>query len=241
MMSVSDTSIWAIVPAAGVGRRMGRDIPKQYLPLLQKTVIEHTLKRLLAVERINSVIVVLHQHDHYFANLPIAKDPRVLSKTGGDYRSDSVLAALESLEKKAKPNDWILVHDSVRCCIRTSKIHQLLDQLAENPVGGILAVPSRDTLKQSNFEGDILKTLDRNSIWQAQTPQLFRFDILHTALRRAREQQETVNDESSAIELMKLQPHLVEGHYDNIKITHPEDLVIAEAILKQQRCEGEKI
>ncbi len=227
-------NIWAIVPAAGIGQRMGSTLPKQYLSVNSQTVIEHTLNRLLEVDVISEIVVALNQLDQQFVSFPLSRHSKITTVIGGQERSDSVLAALNSLQKKAKLSDWILVHDAARCCIRPSAIYTLLETLAEDKVGGILGVPSSDTLKHVDSDNNIQKTVDRNVIWQAQTPQLFRYGLLRDALQHALKQGEAITDEASAIEFAGYQPKMVIGHHDNIKITHPEDLAIAEVVFKQQ-------
>jgi 2-C-methyl-D-erythritol 4-phosphate cytidylyltransferase len=233
----NDEKVWAIVPAAGTGTRMGSHLPKQYLPLLGKTVIEHTLQRLLKVEGVEGVVVALNARDQQFSRLPVANDKKIHTTIGGRERSDSVLSALESLQKKAKLSDWILVHDAARCCIHSAVIQTLLTTLASDDVGGILGVPASDTLKQVGEDQEILLTLNRSVIWQAQTPQLFRYGVLREALQSALQKKQTVTDEASAIELAGYKPKIVMGHHDNIKITHPEDLIIAETILRKQEAQ----
>ena len=229
-----NNKVWAIVPAAGTGSRMGGHLPKQYLPLQGKVVIEHTLERLLALDTIEGIVVALNSRDEQFSSLAIVNHPKVQTVIGGHQRSDSVLAALISLQKKAKLSDWVLVHDAARCCIRIDVVSHLLQSLADDNVGGIVAVPASDTLKQVSDDHNILLTLDRSVIWQAQTPQLFRYGLMREALQVALQKGQAITDEASAIELAGYKAKVIMGHHDNIKITHPEDLVLAEAILRQQ-------
>ncbi|MEO0443911.1 MAG: 2-C-methyl-D-erythritol 4-phosphate cytidylyltransferase [Pseudomonadota bacterium] len=230
-----NNSLWAVVPAAGIGRRMASSIPKQYLPLMGKTVIEHTLDRLLQVEALQGVMVAISSFDQQFSQLPIASHPKIYTTVGGAERSDSVLAALYSLQEKLRLSHWVLVHDAVRCCIKPSRVEHLLKATSGHIAGGILAVPARDTLKQVNRHQHIETTIDRRGVWQAQTPQVFRYGLLRDALQRGHEKQQVITDEASAIERIGMQPLIVEGHPDNIKITHPEDLGIAATILQQQK------
>lgn len=229
-----DQRVWGVVPAAGIGSRMNSDLPKQYLSLLDKAVIEYTLERLLGVAAIETITVALHPNDEYFAHLSIAKHSRIYTVTGGAERSNSVLSALISLQDKAHSSDWVLVHDAARCCLRASVIESMLDKLVDHQVGGILGVPASDTLKQVDHHQQVVLTVDRSTIWQAQTPQLFRYGLLREALQTALEKQQAITDEASAIELAGFQPKIVMGHPDNIKVTHPTDLMLAEVILKQQ-------
>lgn len=228
---------WAIVPAAGIGLRMGADRPKQYLTIGRKTLLEHTLERLLEVPNLAGLVVALHPDDQQWQSLPLRGDSRVAVVDGGRDRSRSVLNALNSLTLQAAPNDWALVHDAARPCVRLSCIANLCRQTLSHGVGGILGVPVGDTLKQVSSQQTIQKTLDRQHLWQAQTPQLFRFQLLHQCLARAVAQGETITDEASALELAGYQPLIVEGRHDNLKVTRAEDLALAEMILKYQETQ----
>ncbi|HBA66850.1 MAG TPA: 2-C-methyl-D-erythritol 4-phosphate cytidylyltransferase [Methylococcaceae bacterium] len=226
-------SIWAVVPAAGVGKRMQADRPKQYLELAGKTVLEHTLARLLQADVFAAVSVAISVEDPYWPELAISKNDRVLTASGGKERADSVLSALRVIADRARGNDWVLVHDAARPCITVADIRLLINTLQNDEVGGILALSSHDTLK--NVESDsILGTLDRTHIWRALTPQMFRYGQLKQALE-ASVGNPRVTDEASALELLGLQPKIVEGRPDNIKITRPEDLPLAQFYLEQQQ------
>jgi len=226
------TNIWAIVPAAGVGKRMQSDKPKQYLELAGKTVIEQTLFRLLETKVFSGIAVAISVEDPYWPELDISKHPDVLTAPGGKERADSVLSGLRMLSPKATDRDWVLVHDAARPCITRSDIHLLINQLQTDAVGGILALSSHDTLKNV-LDNNILGTLDRRHIWRALTPQMFRYGMLKTALEES-VGNPAVTDEASALELKGLQPKIVEGRPDNIKITRPEDLALAQFYLEQQ-------
>lgn len=226
-------SFWAVVPAAGVGKRMQADRPKQYLELAGKTVLEHTLTRLLQADVFAAVSVAISAEDPYWPELAISRHDRVLTAPGGKERADSVLSALRAIEGHAHEDDWVLVHDAARPCITAGDIRLLIDTLQNDEVGGILALSSHDTLK--NVQGDsIVGTLDRTHIWRALTPQMFRYDRLKQALE-ASVGNPGVTDEASALELLGLQPKIVEGRPDNIKITRPEDLPLAQFYLEQQQ------
>ncbi len=225
---------WVIVPAAGIGTRMRSDLPKQYLRLQGKTLLEHTLERLLAIPDLAGLVLALSPTDPYWEQLPLAGDARVAVVDGGSERSRSVLNGLNYLTLQAEADDWVLVHDAARPCISASTIASLRRHTANHPVGGILGVPVGDTLKRVGPRNVILETSDRRGLWQAQTPQLFRYQLLHQCLARALGQSEIVTDEASAMELAGYQPLMVEGRTDNIKVTRPEDLALAEAILQRQ-------
>lgn len=224
---------WGVVPAAGVGKRMQADRPKQYLPLQGRTVIESTLRRLLLADIFSAIAVSISTEDPYWPELEMSRHEQIITAAGGTERSDSVLSALLALQDKAQADDWVLVHDAARPCITRADIQQLVIELKTHPVGGILALASHDTLKQvDNMR--ISTTLDRSIIWRALTPQMCRYADLKNALQYAATNQLAVTDEASALELMGLIPKIVAGRPDNIKITRPEDLALAEFYLEQQ-------
>ncbi len=228
----NELNYFAVVPAAGVGKRMQADRPKQYLFLRQHTVIEHTLMRLLQANVFTSVAVAVSVTDPYWSELTISKHPQILTAAGGKERADSVLSALKSLKNQAYNDDWVLVHDAARPCLTASDIHKLIATLQNDANGGILALPSHDTLKQ--VDGcQIQQTLDRRTVWRALTPQMFRYGVLKQALEQT--QGDTrVTDEASALELIGLPSKIVEGRPDNIKITQAADLLLAQFYLEQQ-------
>jgi 2-C-methyl-D-erythritol 4-phosphate cytidylyltransferase len=224
-----------IVPAAGSGRRFGSAIPKQYLPLLGQTVMQCTLDRLGALNQISKIVVPVNASDQLAASLQYQYRHKLAFVAGGAERADSVLAGLEALKGQASDEDWVLVHDVARPCVRLSDIERLMAELATHAVGGILANPVRDTIKQSAVASpEIVATVLRSQLWQALTPQMFRFGLLYQALVQAGQQQALVTDEASALELLGYQPRLVAGAHDNLKITYPEDLALAEYLLRQQ-------
>ncbi len=226
------TKFWAVVPAAGVGKRMNADRPKQYLLLAGKTVLEQTLLRLLQADVFSAISVAISVEDPYWPELEVASHEKIITAPGGKERADSVLSGLKSICAMASDDDWVLVHDAARPCLTSSDIHHLINSLVDDEVGGILALSSHDTLK--NVQGtSILGTLDRSHIWRALTPQMFRYGMLKNALEAA-EGNLAVTDEASALELLGLQPKIVEGRPDNIKITRPEDLALAQFYLEQQ-------
>ncbi len=225
---------WAVVPAAGIGQRMKASLPKQYLPLAERTVIEHTLSVLLQHPRIQGLVVALSPEDMWWQNLRIKTPKPLLLTSGGEQRYHSVQQGLQALQDRLEEDDWVLVHDAARPCLRASDLDQLLDSLQQDPVGGLLATPVRDTMKRTDEAGRVATTEDRNGLYHALTPQMFRYGLLCHALECALEQNLAVTDESSAIEALGLSPCLVLGRADNIKITRPEDLALAEFYLTQQ-------
>ncbi|MEY3807033.1 MAG: 2-C-methyl-D-erythritol 4-phosphate cytidylyltransferase [Pseudomonadota bacterium] len=223
---------WAIVPAAGVGKRMQADRPKQYLELAGTTVIEHTLLRLLQADIFSAIAVAVSKEDPYWPELPLSKHQTIITAPGGKERADSVLSGLKAIREQASDDDWVLVHDAARPCITTADIHYLINTLVNDEVGGILALASADTLKQVQGNS-ITGTLDRSHIWRALTPQMFRYGMLKAALEQT-QGNPAITDDASALELTGLQPKIVEGRPDNIKITRPEDLALAKFYIDQQ-------
>lgn len=220
---------WVIVPAAGRGRRMGAEQPKQYLPLLGRTVLEWSLQPFIDCFGAAGIVVVLGTDDQWFQTLSLAGGLR--TAIGGAERADSVRSGLRALDEAAE-DDWVLVHDAARPCLRTEDLDALLSALVDEPVGGLLASPLADTLKQADAEQKVSATLPRAHLWRALTPQMFRYGVLDAALRRAQQRGMAVTDEAAAVEQLGHAPRLIAGHADNIKITLPEDLVLAEAILR---------
>ena len=224
-MSQTLPNFWAVIPAAGVGARMAADRPKQYLSLAGRTVLEHTLACFLDHPSHRGTVVSVADDDPYWPTLACANDARVRRAPGGRERADSVLNALLRLHADgAADDDWVLVHDAARPNLARDDLDQLLSALAADPVGGLLAVPARDTLKRVDAHGRVAATVDRSVIWQAFTPQMFRLGTLHRALAECLVANVAVTDESSAVEWAGLAPRLIEGRSDNIKITRPEDL-----------------
>jgi 2-C-methyl-D-erythritol 4-phosphate cytidylyltransferase len=218
---------WAILPAAGIGSRMGGDLPKQYIEVAGATIFEHSLSALLACPRLSSVVVALHPHDSRAAALPVFDDMRVQSVVGGAQRSDSVLAGLEALAPQAAADDWVLVHDAARPCLQLEDILRLIATVTDRGMGGILAEPVVDTVKQAGEDGLVAATLDRKTLWRAQTPQMFRLGELHEALQRAARLGLAVTDEASAMEMAGYPVQLVRGSSRNLKVTVPADLQLA--------------
>lgn len=238
-------TIWAVVPAAGVGSRMLSSTPKQYLPIKDQTVLAHTLARLSAIASIQRIILVLNPHDTHWSSLQATglsedegTDNRIMTCHGGEDRWQSVLNGLQALSAFAEDDDWVLVHDGVRPCVRVADVLSLLEITATDEVGGLLAVPVSDTLKRAirSEEGlqHVATTVDRQAMWCASTPQLFRLGMLRRCLQDAATAGVVLTDEASALEWAGYRPVLVPCHKDNIKITHPDDLMLAELILDAQ-------
>lgn len=223
---------YALVPAAGGGSRMGAELPKQYLPLLGRPLIWHALSTLCAVPAIERVFVVLAPGDTEWERhdwSAFASRLEVL-RCGGAQRADSVGNGLGVLRDCLGPEDWILVHDAARACLSTAHVETLMGAVGADPVGGLLAVPVADTLKRADSGGRVDATVPREHLWQAQTPQMFRYALLVDALNYA----PSVTDEASAVEALGHRPRLVAADVTNLKITYPPDMRLAELILRDR-------
>lgn len=226
-------SYFALVPAAGGGVRMGGDCPKQYLPLAGRPLLQHALDALCAVPRLDRVWVVLAPDDEGWSRVGwdgLSGRVEVL-RCGGATRAESVTNGLLALRAQLAADDWVLVHDAARACLTPSLIEKLIDEVGDDPVGGLLAVPLADTLKRARPDGRVAATVPREDLWQAQTPQMFRCGLLLDALLKA----PAVTDEASAVEAMGLQPKLVAADATNFKVTYPIDLKLAEWILASRK------
>ncbi len=225
---------WALIPAAGVGRRFGAEVPKQYLELSGRPVIDHAIGAFVGHPGIAGCVVVLGGEDGWWADTSgYAEHPTVQRAPGGAERCHSVRNGLDVLARLAADDDWVLVHDAARPCLRRADLDALLLALADEPVGALLAVPIADTVKRAEAER-VAATVPRGDLWRAYTPQAFRVGLLRRALDQAEAQDLIVTDDASAVELLGLRPRLIEGHTDNIKITRPEDLVLAAFFLARQ-------
>ena len=224
------TEFHALVPAAGSGARMGQELPKQYLPLAGQPMIAHALNILCASPDISTVFVVLAPGDELFHNHDWSRfgDKLQTLYCGGELRSDTVRNGL--IASELEPDDWVLVHDAARPCLTQAHLARLIADLRNDEVGGILAIPAADTLKRADEHQRILRTENREQLWQAQTPQMFRAGLLAQALQQAG----SFTDESSAVEALGLQPKLVIGDTSNFKVTYPQDMLLAELLLTQR-------
>lgn len=239
---------FALVPCAGVGERAQVGGPKQYHPVAGQAVVAHTLRALMAVPRLEATLVVLSPGDAQFeAHAPFFEgDAAWVARVGGASRAESVLHGLhELLARGAQPHDWVLVHDAARCLIRPEWVSALIEACEDDEVGGLLALPLADTLKASVMQpasGDggqaqprVSATIDRAAKWVAQTPQMFRLGLLRPALMAALGDEARaagITDEASAIEALGHQPRLVNGSFENFKLTWPEDFALAERLLR---------
>ncbi|MGI9878017.1 2-C-methyl-D-erythritol 4-phosphate cytidylyltransferase [Vibrio chagasii] len=232
-MLTQPQSVIAVVPAAGVGSRMKADRPKQYLKINGKTILEHTVEKLLAHPQVSQIVVAISDDDPYYPELPLTQNPQVIRVAGGSERADSVLSALDYIEKQ-QLGGWVMVHDAARPCVQLSDIDKLISTAMNHDVGAILAAPVRDTMKRG-AQGQIDHTVERADLWHALTPQMFRAEPLWNVLSEALQQGVSITDEASAFEWKGFSPALVAGRSDNFKITQPEDLALAEFYLSQNK------
>ncbi|MFP3019280.1 MAG: 2-C-methyl-D-erythritol 4-phosphate cytidylyltransferase [Arsenophonus sp.] len=227
----------ALIPAAGIGSRMQTNCPKQYLKIAGKTIIEHTISVLLKQPRISQIIVLLNKNDILFYQLDIAKNSIIKTVIGGNQRADSVLTGLNYLSDNLQSEFcWVLVHDAVRPCLNQSDLASIICFIdhQQSSCGGILATPVRDTIKCS-IKGkiEISHSLERSELWHALTPQFFPLTLIKNCLIQALSQKAIITDEASALEYCGYHPKLLKGKIDNLKITQPEDLVLAEFYLSR--------
>jgi 2-C-methyl-D-erythritol 4-phosphate cytidylyltransferase len=226
---------WAVMPAAGRGARFGGEMPKQYLHIAGRPMIEHSLRALLGHPDVDGVMVALAPDDPYWGGWRHLENKPVYTCIGGAERADSVLAALQALPGTVSEDQWVLVHDAARPCLRGVDLTRLLAIGRADPIGAILAAPVRDTIKRA-IDGEAPRSVltePREQLWRALTPQLFRRGGLTRALQAAMRGKVAVTDEAMAMELLGLKPRLVEGAEDNIKVTTPADVALAESILKR--------
>ncbi len=244
------TKFWAVIPAAGIGSRMASDIPKQYLNIAGKTILEHTLAIFLNSPKIHKVVVAIRPDDPFWQNTAITStaSEKLVTVTGGGERADSVLNCLSYIQSLGNNNkDWVLVHDAARPCLQVSELHRMIDALQTDDVGGLMALPASDTIKYAKLPQTVSSdqnaettnfacietTLDRKRVWLAQTPQMFRLEVLHNNIAKALALGLPITDEASAMEMAGFNVKLYPGRSDNLKITVAEDLRVATAILSQ--------
>lgn len=235
MTNGADGRVWAIVPAAGIGERMASDCPKQYLELGGRSILEHALRRLAGHPRVRGVLPVIREGDPFWPGVcrRLGDLARLLPEVpGGASRQDSVGQGIAGLEPLA-PDDLVLIHDAVRPCLGEAEIDAVIDAAREGH-GSILAVPVADTLKRVTDDRRIEATVDRSQLWRAQTPQVFPAGPLKAALDRARQREWPATDEASIMEAAGYTVRIAPGREDNLKITRPEDLSIARAVLESR-------
>lgn len=237
---MSQHRVWGIVPAAGIGSRFESDRPKQYALLNDKTVLEQSVSRLLQLVDVEKIVIALHPDDAYWPRLSLANNERVEAVAGAEERFLSVFNALNTLLPHCDENDWVLVHDAARPCVRLEDLQSLLKR-GRSGAGAILGVPVNDTIKAVTEDDElnapmkkIQSSVDRRLLWVAQTPQMFRIGLLHDALRLAIKEKTLVTDEAMAMELAGHEVNIVRGSADNIKITVHSDLILAKHFLALQ-------
>jgi len=221
-----------VIPAAGIGNRMETAIPKQYLPISGKPMISYSIQTFFASPRIASIHLALSAEDYFWRNLELAANSRLqLHYTGGETRAQTVLNTLYAIKSQVDVDDWILVHDAARPGLTLALLDTLLDSLENDAVGGLLALPLADTLKQSNADDRVKTTIPRDGLWQAQTPQMFRYRLLTNALENF---DGVPTDEAQAIEALGFEPKLVTGSLRNMKVTYPQDMALMELFIQKE-------
>jgi 2-C-methyl-D-erythritol 4-phosphate cytidylyltransferase len=231
-MLSANLQCWAVIPATGVGSRMGADRPKQYLPFANQTVLEHTLNQLFSYPSIDGIVLVLNENDQHWAKLDYQAPKPLITCTGGAQRHHSVFNGLNALKAQMHEQDcMVMIHDAVRPLVLHQDLDKLLSITQQNDDGALLAAPVADTLKLANEDLTVSETRSRDRLWRALTPQVFHLNRIYPALEQVISQNLTVTDDASAMEICGYHPRLVAGDYRNIKITHPQDLQLATLFL----------
>ncbi len=230
--------LFALIPASGTGTRIGDSTPKQYLPVADRPLLFYPVLIMAESHRIESVFVVLSPTDVHFDQHDWSRFGARLSalRVGGSTRAETVLNGLRAIESRVGPDDWILVHDAARPCLTRKLLDRLIDGVGNDDVGGLLALQVADTIKAAADGRRVATTVDRSALWQAQTPQMFRYKLLRAALEQAN--LGMVTDEASAMEQMGHEPYLVESDVTNLKVTYPSDLQLADLILRSYAHEA---
>lgn len=230
-MHKQSTQYFCIIAAAGVGQRMGGNLPKQYLSIAKRTLLEWSLEPFLHSTSISKIVIVLSKDDRWFSELLVARHPKITTAIGGSTRYESVLSGLNALSPIATENDWVIVHDAARPNLSNSDLKKLMDTVGNHPVGGLLGIPSSDSLKEINDNNIIEKNVPREKIWRAFAPQMFRFGLLLSSHQKCLEDKYSITDESSAISYLGYQSLMVLGRSDNFKVSTPEDYEIMKKVL----------
>ena len=235
------TDSWAVIPAGGKGLRFGSQVPKQYMPVAGRPVLDHVLAAFLKPKVFKAVVVPVPPDDRWFDELALSDDGCVYSIQGGAERADSVQAGLDWIQAQgADADDWVFVHDAARPLITQLELHGLVDAIESSRCPGVvLGIPVADTLKRvdqispcpEESDSCIAETVDRTGLWQAMTPQVFRLGELSDSLQAAKQSGLVVTDESQAMEANGRLPWLIRGRRSNIKLTYPEDLELIETLL----------
>ncbi len=230
-MFKSRQKYFCIIAAAGVGQRMGSNLPKQYSTIAGRTLLEWAIDPFLNSPKIERIIVALSKDDCWFAQLAISKNPKITTAVGGAIRYQSVLSALHSLSNTASNDDWVIVHDAARPNFKLEDLNKLINTVGDHPVGGILGTPLSDSLKKVNFENSIESNIPREGLWRAWAPQIFRYGLLVSSHEKCLNDNYSVTDESSAIHYLGYQSLMVSGRSDNFKVTTPEDFEMMSKLL----------
>ncbi|MFV5491922.1 2-C-methyl-D-erythritol 4-phosphate cytidylyltransferase [Acinetobacter sp. ASP199] len=225
--------LWAIIPAAGSGSRFSKTELKQYQMIQERTVLEHTVARLNQLP-LTGYVLAIGSQDDVAKTLAFSNQDKAHFCTGGTERVNSVLNALTYLSEITSEEDWVLVHDAARPCVSQNALTDLVNTATETDQAAILAIPVRDTLKRVVQGHDIETTVDRSTLWQAQTPQMAKLGQLKRAIEQALQDGATITDEASALEHVGDSVRVVQGRSDNLKITYPDDLELARLILAAQ-------
>lgn len=236
---MNNEKYFIIIPAAGIGQRFANlqkrtsiYLPKQYAMIDDKTVLEYVLMRFSSCDWVDEIVLALNEQDTYFEQLNVQISKPLTVVTGGETRAHSVFNALKVIHKKASASDWVLVHDAARPCLSLFDLQNLKEQLQDHEVGGLLAERMTATVKQAQENDQVYRTLNRERLWQALTPQMFRNEILYTGLKYCLEKKQAVTDESQAVEYLGLVPKLIEARDYNIKITTQNDLHLTRVLIK---------
>ena len=230
----SELPVWAVIPAAGSGSRMQQDKPKQYFEFQGKTIIEHCLDRLLSHPAIDGAVIVLQQDDRIWEGLDYHSNKTIFIADGGSERQHSVYSGLTTLQYRCGNDAIALVHDAVRPLVNHEDLGKVIAAAGAHTAGAILAAPVTDTLKLQNDDMEIARTMPREGLWRALTPQVFHLQVLLNALRRVIDDGTAITDDAQAVELSGYNPALVVGSTENFKITTPGDLALAEKIWLNQ-------
>ena len=237
-MSTNNSSekYWVVILAAGSGERFDRKVAKQYTYLEDRTILEHSIAPFLQSKNFSGILVAISADDRQWNNLSFPGKEEIISVTGGQERFHSVHNALNYLSDYLSDEDWVITHDAARPCLSRSLIDNLQKELSGHPVGGLVAMPIKETLKQADAQSNIIKqTLDRRHLWSAQTPQMFRYGILFKAFQHCIENNIEVTDEAMAVESIGYEPKIILGSARNIKITSQEDLGLAETFKREKQ------
>lgn len=236
LLNLNNRKLWAVIPAAGSGRRFSKQELKQYQIIQDKTVLEHTVQRLTQLP-LSGYVLAISKQDDLAKTLEFFQKDSAHFCDGGAERVDSVLNALNYLSTFADENDWVFVHDAARPCVSLQNLEDLVQQAVEHDSSAILAIPVRDTLKcvENDKTYKISHTISREQLWQAQTPQISKLGLLKKAIETALENEVMITDEASALEYINVPVKVVVGRSDNIKITYPEDLELARLIIQSQQ------